>query len=102
MADVQFTAPGPGVWELEQTHFSKPATRYLSEAFPPALSRGFGEGTKRYGLLLDTLRLGVVNDFLYNQFRPVGAPEGAKGPPPKLLFMLITRLHPPAQPPSKR
>ena len=94
MSDVRFTAPGPGVWELEQTHFSKPATRYTGETFPLALERGFGEGTKRYGLLLDTLRLRTVNDFIYGQFRPVGAPEGAKGPPPKLIFQIITRLHP--------
>jgi phosphohistidine swiveling domain-containing protein len=94
MSDVEYRAPGPGVWELEQTHFSKPSTRYGGEVFPEPLARGFGEGTKRYGLLLDTLRLRTVNDFIYGQFRPVGAPEGAKGPPPKLLFMLITRLHP--------
>lgn len=94
MSEMEFKAPGPGVWELEQTHFSRPATRYMGENFPDAVERGFAEGTRRYGLLLDTLRMRTVNDFLYGQFRPVGAPEGAKGPPPRLLFMLITRLHP--------
>src|SRR5262245_4439570 len=94
MPDVEFKAPGPGVWELEQTHFGRPATRYISEAFPDSLERGFAEGTKRYGLLLDTLRMRPVNDFIYGQFRPVGAPEGAKGPPPRLIFQIITRLHP--------
>src|SRR5688572_31030521 len=94
MSEVEFRAPGPGVWALEQTHFARPATRYASTTFPAALSKGFAEGTRRYGLLLDTLELRVVNDFLYNRFRPVGAPEDAKGPPPKLLFQLIVRLHP--------
>jgi rifampicin phosphotransferase len=94
MADIEFTPPGPGVWELEQTHFSRPATRYGSSIFPRAISKGFGEGTKRYGLLLDTLDIRVVNDFVYNKFCPVGAPEGAKGPPPKFLFKLMTWLHP--------
>jgi phosphoenolpyruvate synthase/pyruvate phosphate dikinase len=94
MADPEFRAPGPGVWELEQTHFAKPATRYIADMFPDALSRGFGEGTKRFGLLLDTLRMKTVNDFCYAKFCPVGAPEGAKGPPPKFIFKLLTRLHP--------
>lgn len=92
--EITFTAPGPGPWELEQTHFSKPATRYLGELFPEPLARGFGEGTKRYGLLLDTLRLAVVNDFCYAKFCPVGAPESASGPPPRAIFMLLTWLHP--------
>jgi phosphohistidine swiveling domain-containing protein len=94
MSQPEFNAPGPGVWELEQTHFSRPTTRYASELVPDAIARGFGEGTKRYGLLLDTLVMRPVNDFFYSQFRPVGAPEGAKGPPPKIIFKLLTRLHP--------
>jgi pyruvate,water dikinase len=58
------------------------------------LARGFGEGTKRYGLLLDTLRLRFVNDFCYGKFVPVGAPDGASGPPPRPIFVLLTLLHP--------
>jgi pyruvate,water dikinase len=58
------------------------------------LARGFGEGTRRYGLLLDTLRLRFVNDFCYGKFVPVGAPDNASGPPPRPIFMLLTRLHP--------
>jgi rifampicin phosphotransferase len=94
MADLEFTPPGPGVWELEQTHFSRPATRYASSIFPRSLSKGFGEGTRRYGLLLDTLQVRMVNDFVYNKFCPVGAPENAKGPPPKFVFKAMTWLHP--------
>jgi rifampicin phosphotransferase len=92
--DVEFKAPGPGSWELEQTHFARPATRYASTLVSEPLERGFGEGTKRYGLLLDTLRMRFVNDFCYGKFIGVGAPENASGPPPRLLFMLLTRLHP--------
>ena len=94
MPEITFTAPGPGPWELEQTHFSKPATRYLGEIFPEPLARGFGEGTKRYGLMLDTLRMAVVNDFCYAKFCPVGAPDSASGPPPRAIFTLLTWLHP--------
>lgn len=94
MSDVEFKAPGPGVWELEQTHFARPATRFIADVFPEPLSRGFAEGTKRYGLLLDTMRSKFVHDFCYSKLCPVGAPENAKGPPPKLVFKLLTRLHP--------
>jgi rifampicin phosphotransferase len=99
MADMKFTPPGPGVWELEQQHFSRPATRYASSILPRALSKGFGEGTRRYGLLLDTLEMRLVNDFVYSKFCPVGAPEGAKGPPPKFVFKVMTWV-PPGDPPA--
>jgi pyruvate,water dikinase len=94
MSFVEFKAPGPGSWELEQTHFAKPATRYAGGLVSDPLARGFGEGTRRYGLLLDTLRMRFVNDFCYAKFVPVGAPEKAVGPPPRPIFMLLTRLHP--------
>jgi pyruvate,water dikinase len=94
MSEIEFKAPGPGSWELEQTHFGKPATRYASTIVSEPLARGFAEGTRRYGLLLDTLRMRFVNDFCYGQFVPVGAPEGAAGPPPRPLFTLLVHLHP--------
>jgi pyruvate,water dikinase len=94
MSSIEFKAPGPGSWELEQTHFGKPATRYASAIIADPLARGFGEGTKRYGLLLDTLRMRFVNDFCYAKFVPVGAPDNAVGPPPRPIFMVLTRLHP--------
>ena len=94
MSQIEFKAPGPGSWELEQTHFARPATRYASALVSEPLARGFGEGTKRYGLLLDTLRMRFVNDFCYGKFVPVGAPDNASGPPPRPIFMLLTRLHP--------
>lgn len=89
-----FTAPGKGVWELEATHFGRPATRLVQRTFPEGFERGFKEGTARYGLMLSHLKAGFVNDFTYNQPVPVGAPEGASGPPPKPVIMLLSRIHP--------
>lgn len=57
-------------------------------------SRGFAEGTARYGLLLDHLRPAFVNGFTYMQPAAFGAPKGAMGPPPKPVLWLLTRLHP--------
>jgi pyruvate,water dikinase len=94
VSQTDFAAPGPGTWELEQTHFARPATRYMSALAGEPTARGFGAGTKRFGLLLDTMRMGFVNDFCYTKFVPVGAPEKAAGPPPRLIFTLLTWLHP--------
>lgn len=93
-AKVRFDAPGPGPWEAETTHFPRPMTRFTSEAFLRAFPRGFAEGTERYGLLLSHLKPAIVNGFFYQQPVAFGAPEGALGPPPKLVLWLLTRLHP--------
>lgn len=89
-----FTPPGPGVWERESTHMVRPVSRLFAEVFPDAATAGFRAGMARYGMLLETLEFAVVNRFIYICARPVGAPKGAKGPPPKLIFKLLTRLHP--------
>ncbi len=89
-----FTAPGPGVWEVESTHMMRPVSRSMAAVLPPAATAGFREGMARYGMLLDYLEFAVVNRFIYICARPVGAPKGAKGPPPKAIFKLLTKLHP--------
>ncbi len=94
MPQIEFKTPGPGAWELEETHFARPVTRYISGIFAEPFARGFSSGTKRYGLLLDYFRFAFVNDFCYMKAMAVGAPDNAAGPPPKLIFMLLARLHP--------
>lgn len=89
-----FTPPGPGVWELESTHMVRPASRAMASVFPDAATKGFREGMARYGMLLEGLEFRVVNRYIYTAVRAVGAPKGAKGPPPKLIFKLVMKLHP--------
>jgi rifampicin phosphotransferase len=89
-----FTPPSPGSWELEQTHLTKPPSILLAELMPASMMRGFSEGTRHYGLLLDHLEVAIINRFLYMAPRPVGAPKSAKGTPPRLLFELLRRVHP--------
>lgn len=91
---LTFTAPGPGPWELEATHYSRPLTYFVAEAFMNAFPRGFAEGTARYGLLLSHFKPALVNGFVYQQPVAFGAPEGASGPPPGFVLWLLTRLHP--------
>ncbi len=89
-----FTSPGPGSWELETTHVSRPMSRWLAAFFPIHFTKGFKAGTKHYGLLLDTIEVTIINGFMYTCHRPVGAPKGAKGPPPRLVFKLLLLVHP--------
>ncbi len=89
-----FEPPGKGPWELESTHACRPICRLTQDGFAIGFVRGFKEGTARYGVLLDHLKPGFVNGFIYNQPVPVGAPEGAMGPPPKPVLQLVSRIHP--------
>jgi pyruvate,water dikinase len=89
-----WAAPGPGPWEAETAHFPKPIARFARETFVANFQAGFAESTARYGLLLSHFEIGIVNDFWYQQPAAFGAPKGAKGPPPRLILWLLTRLHP--------
>jgi pyruvate,water dikinase len=90
----EFVPPSPGAWELERTHTTRPASRFMAHVFPAAMMRGFAEGTRRYGILLDYLDIAIIHSFLYMCPRPVGAPKSARGTPPRLVFALMRRLHP--------
>jgi pyruvate,water dikinase len=89
-----FAPPSPGAWELEQTHLTKPPSVLVGELLPGPMMRGFAEGTRFYGMLLDHLELAVINRFLYMAPRPVGAPKSSTGVPPRFLFEILRRLHP--------
>lgn len=92
--EKKFEAPGPGSWQLETTHFSGPITQYMQALHPEHFARGFKEGTRRYGSLLSHLQPGIVNGFVYMKQVVVGEGEKPRSLPPKLIFMLVTRLHP--------
>lgn len=94
MAELSWTAPGKGPWELERTHNGRPVTQFMAESFPPGFVKGFQYGTARYGVLLSHLEPAYVNGYGYIQPRPFGAPPGAAGPPPKPVLWLLTRAHP--------
>jgi pyruvate,water dikinase len=66
----------------------------MESVFPEAATNGFRAGMARYGLLLEGMEFQTVNRFIYTAVRAVGAPRGAKGPPPKLLFKVMTKIHP--------
>src|SRR5688500_12634099 len=93
-SSLAFTLPSPGAWELEQTHLTRPPSVFVAATMPPAMMAGFKEGTRVYGVLLDHLEVAVINRFIYMTPRAVGAPKGAKGAPPRLVFEVLRRVHP--------
>ena len=94
MSDQQFHPPSPGSWELETTHIGKPITRYMADSFPAAIMRGMTEGNRHYGSLMNHIEFTVINGFVYGCPRFIGAPKEPKGPPPKIIFKLLTWFHP--------
>ena len=91
---VNFVPPSPGAWELERTHVTRPVSVLMAEVFPASMMRGFSEGTRHYGVLLDHLDVAIINRFCYMAPRPAGAPKSAKGPPPKFVFKLLQHVQP--------
>lgn len=89
-----FEAPGGGAWELETAHFTRPMTTFAQEAVAGGFPEGFAEGMARYGMLLSHFEPRFVHGFMYQRAVAFGAPPDAKGPPPKLIFQALTRLHP--------
>lgn len=93
-SDVRWDPPGPGPWESERAHYPKAVPRFVQRAISEGFAGGFAESTARFGLLLSHFEVGFVNDFFFQQPAAFGAPKGAKGPPPKPVLWLLTRLHP--------
>lgn len=93
-SELRFEPPGPGSWTLDATHFTRPATRFVVEIFPEQFRRAFGEGMKRYGLLLEYLDYQFVNGCPYFCPRPVAAPRDATGHPPRHVWDELMATHP--------
>ncbi len=90
---ISFPAPGPGSWQRDPVHLPLPLTRY-SDYIAVAFMRGLKDALAQYGLMLESIEPALVNGLGYIAVHPVGAPPGAKGPPPKWQFKLLLKLHP--------
>ena len=91
-----FEAPGPGTWELDTTHFSKPISAYAAGFMGDSFVRGFKQGCERYGLLMSHLQSANIHGFSYSKPVLAFAPDDAPpGPPPAGYFEqpeLLARL----------
>jgi len=95
LAMKSFSPPGPGVWELDNSHFTKPMSLFSEEMFTNSLARGLKEGTARYGLALSHLSYRMVNGFFYKKAIIYGLSDDYFGQLPDNLFgqsEIISRL----------
>ena len=94
MSDLVFSPPGPGSWALDAAHCPRPRSRCANALVERHATEGFRAGFARYGVLLETLEVRAVGPFPYIAARPLGAPPGASGPPPRLVMKALLALHP--------
>ncbi|MBA2710482.1 MAG: hypothetical protein H0U57_07825 [Tatlockia sp.] len=90
-----FEAPGLGIWELDNSHFSRPMSLFSEELFTNSLVQGLKEGTDRYGLALSHLSYAMVNGFFYKKAVLCGVSDDHFGALPDNLFSrseIISRL----------
>jgi phosphohistidine swiveling domain-containing protein len=95
---ITWEAPAGGLWELDTLHLAGAAPRLFQERSVPALRAGFQSASRRYGLPIDHLQFGYVNDHCYARMAVVGAPDPkpgkVTGPPPAPVLWLLARVHP--------
>ncbi len=91
LKDLQ--APGPGVWQLDITHWSRPLPRFDRDGICAAFTAGQADWMPRYGAPLATIRAAHVDGFVYLQPQPLSGPPDA-APPPAWLMRILTRLIP--------
>jgi rifampicin phosphotransferase len=74
--DLEFEPPSPGCWELDLTHYPRPAARFNAEpaaTYEEPFARGFSESLRRYGTVVLYPEYRFVHGFAYKCIRP--APE---------------------------
>jgi rifampicin phosphotransferase len=89
-----FEAPGPGTWDLEIAHNSRPYSTFLLRPIMAGMPVGFSASAERFSLMVAGVDIRVLHGFMYMRIKPFGAPPGAAGPPPKFVFQIMTRLLP--------
>jgi rifampicin phosphotransferase len=86
--------PGPGTWELDQSHCGPAPGPIQRDLYERCLPAGIGEGMALFGSPLKTMEMHWVNGKFYRRLVPqVGANSDRPPPPPPVLW-LASRLHP--------
>ena len=92
--DAALEAPGPGMWNLDRSHFpggTTPLSEWLMEGCPTGMRRAFAE----IGMPADTLDVRFVRGFMYTRLRPLIGPDRATTKlPPTIVLKIAVRVHP--------
>lgn len=91
---IRWTAPGPGTWELDTTHFSPLVSRPMRDLIEETMSTGLREGFDLFGSPLSEVTARFVNGRMYLRQVPLIGGGRDLPPPPAPVLWLVTRLHP--------
>jgi len=98
ISTIEWKAPGPGGWVIDDGHYRGAVSGFMASVLPGTVGPAMAHGFRRYGLLMEGLRIALVNGRLYSQPKIVGAPPPKEGktpsPPPKAVMRLMFLLHP--------
>ena len=95
MATVSFTAPEPGAWALDRSHYPGGTTPIIEALMEHSMERGMRRVFAELGTPADTLRARFVHGFMYTRLRPLLAPDKAVTKlPPLPILRIAARLHP--------
>src|SRR5262245_48668233 len=100
--DDRFEAPGPGMWNLDRSHFpggTTPMSKWLMEG----CARGMRTAFEEIGMPAETLDVRFVRGFMYTRLRPLISPDRAATKlPPTPVLKVVVRLHPAMRKRAKR
>src|SRR5438094_9509484 len=92
--EQRFEAPGPGMWNLDRSHFpggTTPMAKWLMQGCPTGMRTAFEE----IGMPAETLDVRFVQGFMYTRLRPLISPDRAATKlPPVPVLKIAVRLHP--------
>ncbi len=93
--EAVWNVPGPGLWELDRSHFRGGTTPLVQSLMTGAMVAGMRRVMKELGTPADTVQPAFVNGFCYIRLRPLIGPDKVSTKlPPLPLLKLAVRLHP--------
>ncbi len=93
--DATFTAPGPGKWALDRSHYDGGTTPLVQELLAGAMTDAVRGVFDTLGVPAETVDCRWVHGFCYTRLRPLVRPDQpSTSAPPAAAVWLLSRLHP--------
>lgn len=91
---ADWTAPGPGTWELDTTHFGPTVSRPARDMVEHSCPKGLGEGFDLLGAPLATMDARFVHGRFYRRLVPLIGGDRDLPPPPAWALRFAFRVVP--------
>lgn len=92
--DIDWTPPGPGVWEHDASHSPPGPTPLFQRLSSRSAEDGYRWAFETFGGPLDTIQFRFVNGMAYRRVVPLVGADRSGPPPPAPILWLAARLHP--------